>query len=122
MIDSSLDWGQGLLQLAPDAVGTLPPFAWWPGEAADAVTSAVAAPAPAVLARGAVGLEVNEVNDVVFVCDSNPNVAGATLTGLNLADATVAVTHQFPGANDFCNDVTFDGTAKMAAIRTALRA
>ena len=71
------------------------------------------APAPAVLARGAVGLEVNEVNNVVFVCDSNPNVAGATLTGVNLADATVAVTHQFPGANDFCNDVTFDAAGNL---------
>ena len=72
-----------------------------------------AAPAPAVLARGAVGLEVNEANDVVFVCDSNPNLAGATLTGLNLADASVAVTHQFPGESDFCNDVTFDAAGNL---------
>jgi diguanylate cyclase (GGDEF)-like protein len=42
-----------LLERAPEAVGTLPPFAWWPGEAADAVAGEIAAPdggAPALLA------------------------------------------------------------------------
>jgi putative nucleotidyltransferase with HDIG domain len=33
-----------LLERAPEAVGALPPFAWWPGEAADAVAGEVAAP------------------------------------------------------------------------------
>jgi sugar lactone lactonase YvrE len=80
---------------------------------------AFAAPAPDVLTRGAVGAEVNEANNVIFVCDSNPNVAGATLTGLNLADASVAVTHQFPGANDFCNDVTFDAAGNLFVTESA---
>lgn len=78
-----------------------------------------AAPAPAALTRGAVGAEVNEVNNLVFVCDSNPNVAGATLTGLNLDDASVAVTHEFPGANDFCNDVTFDADGNLFVTESA---
>lgn len=78
-----------------------------------------AAPAPAALTRGAVGAEVNEVNNLVFVCDSNPNVAGATLTGLNLDDATVVVTHQFPGANDVCNDVTFDAEGNLFVTESA---
>lgn len=78
-----------------------------------------AAPAPAALQRGAVGAEVNEVNNVVFVCDSSPNVAGASLTGLSLDDASVVVTHEFPGANDFCNDVTFDADGNLFVTESA---
>src|SRR5215218_9592441 len=41
---------RALLERAPAAVGALPPFSWWPGDASDAVTTAVAAEAPALLA------------------------------------------------------------------------
>src|SRR5688500_5756008 len=34
---------RALLERAPEAVGALPPFAWWPGVAADAVTGEVRA-------------------------------------------------------------------------------
>ncbi|HTV19871.1 MAG TPA: hypothetical protein VMG12_14400, partial [Polyangiaceae bacterium] len=82
-----------------------------------------AAPAPAVLTRGAFGLEVDNVNDVVWACDANvnanPPIAGATLTGINLADATVRVTHQFPGANDVCNDITFDDAGNLFVTESA---
>ncbi len=33
---------RALLERAPEAVGSLPPFAWWPGEAAEAVAAEVA--------------------------------------------------------------------------------
>src|SRR5918995_999053 len=33
---------RALLEREPEAVGTLPPFGWWPGEAVDAVTAEVA--------------------------------------------------------------------------------
>jgi len=78
-----------------------------------------AAPAPAVLQRGAVGLEVDNTSGVVWACDSNLDVAGATLTGINLADATVRVTHQFPGANDVCNDITFDAAGNLFVTESA---
>jgi sugar lactone lactonase YvrE len=73
--------------------------------------------APAVLQRGAVGTKVDNVNNLLFVCDTNlgadPALPGATLTGLSLVDASVVVTHEFPGANDFCNDIAFDAAGNL---------
>jgi sugar lactone lactonase YvrE len=76
-----------------------------------------AGPAPNVLTRGAVGLKVDNVNNLLWACDSNAGAAeplpGATLTGLSLVDASVVVTHEFPGANDFCNDITLDAAGNV---------
>jgi sugar lactone lactonase YvrE len=71
--------------------------------------------APAALQRGAVGTKVDNVNNLLFVCDTNlgADIAGATLTGLSLVDASVVVTHEFPGANDFCNDIAFDAAGNL---------
>jgi sugar lactone lactonase YvrE len=77
--------------------------------------------APAALQRGAVGTKVDNVNNLLFVCDTNlgANIAGATLTGLSLVDASVVVTHEFPGANDFCNDIAFDAAGNLFVTESA---
>lgn len=78
--------------------------------------------APAALQRGAVGLKVDNTNNLLWACDSNlgANIAGATLTGLSLADASVVVTHEFPGENDFCNDITFDAAGNLFVTETTV--
>jgi sugar lactone lactonase YvrE len=79
--------------------------------------------APDVLQRGAVGTKVDVTNNLLFVCDTNlgadPALPGATLTGISLVDASVAVTHEFPGANDFCNDIAFDAAGNLFVTETA---
>jgi sugar lactone lactonase YvrE len=79
--------------------------------------------APAVLTRGAVGLKVDNVNNLLWACDTNLGAAvalpGGTLTGLSLVDASVVVTHEFPGANDFCNDIAIDAAGNVFVTETA---
>jgi sugar lactone lactonase YvrE len=81
-----------------------------------------AGPAPDVLTRGAFGSKVDNVNNLLWVCDSNlgadPALPGGTLTGLSLADASVVVTHAFPGANDICNDITLDAAGNIFVTET----
>ena len=74
-----------------------------------------------VLQRGAVGTKVDPTGSVLFVCDTNlgKNILGATLTGFSLADNSVLVTHEFPGANDFCNDIAFDAAGNLFVTETA---
>jgi sugar lactone lactonase YvrE len=75
-----------------------------------------AQPAPAALTRGALGNKVDNVNNLLWVCDSNvadPNLPGGTLTGLSLVDASVVVTHALPGANDVCNDIALDAAGNI---------
>jgi sugar lactone lactonase YvrE len=75
-----------------------------------------AQPAPAVLTRAALGNKVDNVNNLLWVCDSNvadPNLPGGTLTGISLADASVVVTHALPGATDVCNDVALDAAGNI---------
>ena len=75
----------------------------------------IAQRAPSTLQRGAVGLKVDPVNNVLFACDTNlgAEIAGASLVGISLVDNSVVVTHAFPGANDFCNDIAFDAAGNL---------
>lgn len=79
--------------------------------------------APNVLTRGAVGLKVDNVNNLLWACDTNlgadPALPGGTLTGLSLVDASVVVTHEFPGANDFCNDIALDAAGNVFVTESA---
>lgn len=77
---------------------------------------AFAPPAPDALTRAALGNKVDNVNNLLWVCDSavaDPNLPGGTLTGLSLVDASVVVTHALPGANDVCNDIALDAAGNI---------
>ncbi len=80
--------------------------------------------APAVLTRGSFGEKVDNNLGLLWVCDSNlgadPALPGATLTGLSLVDASVVVTHAFPGANDICNDIAIDVDGSLFVTETAV--
>lgn len=61
-----------------------------------------------VLARGALGMKVDDRRDILWVCDSNPaGPAGGTIVGINLSDGEVAVRHDMAG-NALCNDIIVD--------------
>jgi sugar lactone lactonase YvrE len=77
--------------------------------------------APSTLQRGAVGLKVDNVNNLLFACDTNlgANIAGASLVGISLVDNSVVVKHAFPGATDFCNDIAFDAAGNLFVTETA---
>jgi len=77
---------------------------------------------PNALTRGAVGLKVDNVNNLLWACDStlDPARPGATLTGLSLVDASVVVTHEFAGANDFCNDIAIDAAGNVFVTETVV--
>jgi sugar lactone lactonase YvrE len=92
---------------------------------ADSLTAEIfAEAAPTVLTRGAFGSKVDNVNGLLWVCDSNlgadPALPGGTLTGLSLVDASVVVTHEFPGANDICNDIAIDAAGNIFVTETAI--
>jgi sugar lactone lactonase YvrE len=64
--------------------------------------------ADGVLARGALGMKVDEKRELLWVCDSNPaGPAGGTIVGIDLADGGVSVRHDM-GANALCNDIVVD--------------
>jgi len=67
-----------------------------------------------VLARGALGMKVDEPRDILWVCDSSPMTAGATIVGINLSDGEVAVRHDMAG-NALCNDIIVDPSGNLWA-------
>jgi streptogramin lyase len=82
---------------------------------AEGSTDAVEFVADGVLARGALGMKVDEQRDILWVCDSNPaGPAGATIVGINLADGEVAVRHDMAG-NALCNDIIVDPSGNLWA-------
>jgi sugar lactone lactonase YvrE len=71
--------------------------------------------ADGVLARGALGMKVDERRDILWVCDSNPaGPAGGSIVGINLSDAEVAVRHDMSG-NALCNDIVVDPAGNLWA-------
>jgi streptogramin lyase len=71
--------------------------------------------ADGVLARGALGMKVDDARDILWVCDSNPaGPAGGTIVGINLSDGEVAVRHDMAG-NALCNDIVVDPAGNLWA-------
>jgi sugar lactone lactonase YvrE len=71
--------------------------------------------ADGVLARGALGMKVDESRGLLWVCDSNPaGPTGGGITGIDLADGQVSVRHEM-AANALCNDIVIDGDGNLWA-------
>ncbi|MEY2934540.1 MAG: hypothetical protein RL033_5289 [Pseudomonadota bacterium] len=73
--------------------------------------------APGVLQRGALGLRVDNARNLLWACDSSLSIAGGTVVGLSLADASVAVRHELPDGS-LCNDIFLDAAGNLLVTET----
>ena len=68
----------------------------------------------ATLQRGAVGMKVDNARGLLWVCDTNlgGNIAGGTLVGVSLDDASAIIRHELPD-DSFCNDMVLDAAGNI---------
>ncbi len=64
------------------------------------------------LQRAALGVRVDNARNLLWACDSSLAVPGATVTGLSLVDASIAVRHELPDGS-LCNDIVLDAAGNL---------